>query len=281
MQLAQAIDAWGQAHLASLSVSTQRDIGAIRAAVVSVGWDELPCTDVDKGVRREIVDAAIENCSLSERAIDEFLSVVLRWTREFAPPEPIEDGLGPRGAFRQPSPEDDEVGRDDDPDDIAWIDEGDDAADDDADDDEDEPDDEIDWDLAGDLGEDDDRDGDDRHDDDWVGYLAGSDDGEDAVRILPENEPDLTPADKAAASSFFDAIGSSPAVGDADAIVVLDAGPEAAPDTPPPAPAGGVFSAASEGAGAPSRKSIDWITVAYFTVAAICFALVIYFYLSS
>ena len=40
----------------------------------------------------------------------------------------------------------------------------------------------------------------------------------------------------------------------------------------------GIFSEAAQYDG---ERSIDWITVAYFAVAAICFALVIYFYLSS
>ena len=40
----------------------------------------------------------------------------------------------------------------------------------------------------------------------------------------------------------------------------------------------GIFSEAAQYEG---ERSVDWITVAYFAVAAICFALVIYFYLSS
>ena len=42
MQLAQAIDAWVDAHKASLSASTRRDIAAIRTVVVAIGLGGLP-----------------------------------------------------------------------------------------------------------------------------------------------------------------------------------------------------------------------------------------------
>jgi len=369
MQLAQAIDAWSDAHQASLSASTRRDIGAIRDAVVEIGRGDLPHRAVDAGARQEIIAAATESCHLSERAIGEFLSVVLEWATAQAPPQPRDPAAAPRGAFQThiakdddefedwgiDDPEDDEDWDEDDlddeeadddlDDDEDWDDDDDDDSDDDQDwddeeddddwDDEEDPNDDDDEDWDDDLDDDwddeedpdadddddledddsdDDQDWDDEEDDDlddlhddeeweddaddtegaladfedeleeialgtgdlsddhdWVGYLAGAED--DTAVLPPENEPAVAPADRAAASSFFQAIESSPAPGEPP--VAVSAEPSAS------TPAGGAFSAASEGGGKASRGSIDWITVAYFSVAAICFALVIYFYVTS
>ena len=46
------------------------------------------------------------------------------------------------------------------------------------------------------------------------------------------------------------------------------------------AKAGGVFSSAASEVSGPPKGKIDWITVAYFSVAALCFGAVIYFYLT-
>ena len=65
----------------------------------------------------------------------------------------------------------------------------------------------------------------------------------------------------------FGDLAPEPALANASAeIPAIDTGPS------------GIFSEAAQYDG---ERSVDWVTVAYFAVAAICFALVIYFYLSS
>ena len=90
----------------------------------------------------------------------------------------------------------------------------------------------------------------------------------------PENETPDEDSEKAAASSFFNAIDSLPPVDNDEAIIIFE-------DDAPTEDSAGVFSAAAEQVPPKPSTGIDWITVAYFTVAAICFALVIYFYLTS
>ena len=310
MELTQAINAWVDAHGANLSTSTQRDIKDIRAAVRSSGWGELPCEEVDDGVREDVIYEATQRGTLSGSAISEFFDVVLNWeaTQEEAADLDPEDGLGPSGLF-QPNADslgddedhdddddvDDDDYDDDDDDDDDYDDEDDDDDDDDYDDDVDDDDydddDDVD-DYDSDDVDDDDYDDDDDVDeevsepvdpDDWVGYLGTAQDGDDFTGLSPENESPLpvdddAPADEeAAASSFFNAIDSSTPLDEQDSdtepVVIVE---DATPDKK-----GGVFSAAAEEVPRAPASGIDWITVAYFAVAAVCFALVIYFYLTS
>lgn len=241
MQLAQAIDAWVEAHGPSLSASTQRDIADIRVSVIEVGWAELPCSELDQDVRDDILDEATNYGTLGRSAINEFLNLVV----SFAESQIDKD-----------QPEDEGEFVDDDYDDDYEDDEADEADEAEAVEDE-----EIDHDPE-----------------DWVGYLTGANSGEMVEALRPENEPaDIVLAgdDEAAASSFFDAIGASTPAGDTEAAVVLD------DTTDDDTTQGGVFSAAAEHTPPKAASGVDWITVAYFSVAAICFALVIYFYLSS
>ena len=190
----------------------------------------------------------------------------------------------------------DDVDDDDDDDDDY---DDDDVDDDDYDDDDDDDvdDDDYDYDDDDDNDDDDDVDDDDYDDDDdvdeevsepvdpddWVGYLGTAQDGDDFTGLSPENESPLpvdddAPADEeAAASSFFNAIDSSTPLDEQDSdtepVVIVE---DATPDKK-----GGVFSAAAEEVPRAPASGIDWITVAYFAVAAVCFALVIYFYLTS
>jgi hypothetical protein len=235
MELVQAIDAWVDAHGANLSGSTQRDIEHIRAAVIEVGWHELPHDEVDREVREDVINEATRTGTLGGSAITEFFGVVLDWAdAEESKRGGDGDGLGPTGAFHDQ-----------------------DISDDDASDDH-----ESDHDEYGD------------HDpEDWVGYLSTAQDGDDFTGLPPENEADAY-TETAAASSFFNAIDSSTPAD--DELVVVNKEDDSSPETK-----GGVFSAAAEHVRPKPATGIDWIAVAYFTVAAVCFALVIYFYLSS
>ena len=300
MQLAQAIDAWVDAHGASLSALTRRDIEHIQAAVIEVGWHEVPHDEVDREVREDIIDEATRTGTLGGSAITEFLGVVVGWAGEKeAKPRGDEEALVPTGArHAQDESDDDESDDDDDDDDDEYDDdhnddeydddnndeseyESDDDHDDEYDDDDDdseyESDDEYDDDDESDDDHDDEYDDDgyddDHHPEDWVGYLSTAQDGDDFTGLPPENEAD-TDTETAAASSFFNAIDSSTPAD--DDLVVVNKQDDSSPET-----TGGVFSAAAEHVQRKPLSGIDWITVAYFTVAAICFALVIYFYLSS
>ena len=116
----------------------------------------------------------------------------------------------------------------------------------------------------------------DHEPEDWVGYLSTAQDGDGFTGLAPENETaDESVQEKAAASSFFKALGSSPPVDEDDEPVLVIENEAATKD------ATGIFSAAAEQVPQNRTSGIDWITVAYFAVAAICFALVIYFYLTS
>ncbi|MGK0226460.1 MAG: hypothetical protein ACI8XD_001276 [Thermoproteota archaeon] len=269
MQLAQAIDAWVDAHGASLSALTRRDIEHIQAAVIEVGWHELPHDEVDREVREDIIDEATRTGTLGGSAITEFLGVVVGWAGEKeAKPRGDEEALVPTGARHAQDESDDDESDDDDHDD-----EYDDDHDDDDDDDSEyeyESDDEYEYD---DDGYDDDGYDDDHDPEDWVGYLSTAQDGDDFTGLPPENET-AADTETAAASSFFNAIDSSTPAD--DDLVVVNKQDDSSPET-----TGGVFSAAAEHVQRKPLSGIDWITVAYFTVAAICFALVIYFYLSS
>ena len=293
MQLAHAIDAWVDAHGRGLSVSTQRDIQRIRAAVIEVGWQGLPCDQVDREVREDIIEVATQTGTLGGSAISEFFNVVLQWAATQLDTGPsADDDLGSSGAFGDESEptgwedlnDDDES---DEPEPTGWEDLDDDESDEpdstgweDLDDDEsDEPDDDQ------THHDDDEPDDDQSHDDDtktdhepedWVGYLSTAQDGDGFTGLAPENETaDEGVQEKAAASSFFKALGSSPPVDEDDEPVLVIENEAATKD------ATGIFSAAAEQVPQNRTSGIDWITVAYFAVAAICFALVIYFYLTS
>ena len=118
----------------------------------------------------------------------------------------------------------------------------------------------------------------DHEPEDWVGYLSTAQDGDGFTGLAPENETaEERVQENAAASSFFKALGSSsPVDEDEDDEPVLVIENEAATKD-----STGIFSAAAEQVPQNQTSGIDWITVAYFAVAAICFALVIYFYLTS
>ena len=224
MQLAHAIDAWVDAHGRGLSVSTQRDIQRIRAAVIEVGWQGLPCDQVDREVREDIIEVATQTGTLGGSAISEFFNVVVQWAATQLDTEPsADDDLGPSGAFGDDQKTDHEP-------------------------------------------------------EDWVGYLSTAQDGDGFTGLAPENETaEERVQENAAASSFFKALGSSsPVDEDEDDEPVLVIENEAATKD-----ATGIFSAAAEQVPQNRTSGIDWITVAYFAVAAICFALVIYFYLTS
>ena len=293
MQLAHAIDAWVDAHGRGLSVSTQRDIQRIRAAVIEVDWQGLPCDQVDREVREDIIEVATQTGTLGGSAISEFFNVVLQWAATQLDTGPsADDDLGSSGAFGDESEptgwedlnDDDEY---DEPEPTGWEDLDDDESDEpdstgweDLDDDEsDEPDDDQ------THHDDDEPDDDQSHDDDtktdhepedWVGYLSTAQDGDGFTGLAPENETaDEGVQEKAAASSFFKALGSSPPVDEDDEPVLVIENEAATKD------ATGIFSAAAEQVPQNRTSGIDWITVAYFAVAAICFALVIYFYLTS
>ena len=282
MQLAHAIDAWVDAHERGLSVSTQRDIQRIRAAVIEVGWQGLPCDQVDREVREDIIEVATQTGTLGGSAISEFFNVVVQWAATQLDTEPsADDDLGPSGAFGDESEPtgwedlDDDDNHDSEP--TGW---------EDLDDDDNH--DSIGWE---DLDDDDDDDDDDqsRHEpdddqktdhepEDWVGYLSTAQDGDGFTGLAPENETaEERVQENAAASSFFKALGSSsPVDEDEDDEPVLVIENEAATKD-----STGIFSAAAEQVPQNQTSGIDWITVAYFAVAAICFALVIYFYLTS
>ena len=296
MQLAHAIDAWVDAHGRGLSVSTQRDIQRIRAAVIEVGWQGLPCDQVDREVREDIIEVATQTGTLGGSAISEFFNVVLQWAATQLNTGPsADDDLGPSGAFGDDSEptgwedlddDDDEFeptgwedlddDESDEPDSTGWEDlDDDDEPDDDephhdddqSDDDDDEPDDDQSY---------DDDTKTDHEPEDWVGYLSTAQDGDGFTGLAPENETaDEGVQEKAAASSFFKALGSSPPVDEDDEPVLVIENEAATKD------ATGIFSAAAEQVPQNRTSGIDWITVAYFAVAAICFALVIYFYLTS
>ena len=270
MQLAHAIDAWVDAHGRGLSVSTQRDIQRIRAAVIEVGWQGLPCDQVDREVREDIIEVATQTGTLGGSAISEFFNVVVQWAATQLDTEPsADDDLGPSGAFGDESEPtgwedlDDDDNHDSEP--TGWEDLDDDDDDDDDDDqsrhEPDEPDDDQKT---------------DHEPEDWVGYLSTAQDGDGFTGLAPENETaDESVQEKAAASSFFKALGSSPPVDEDDEPVLVIENEAATKD------ATGIFSAAAEQVPQNRTSGIDWITVAYFAVAAICFALVIYFYLTS
>ena len=207
MQLAQAIDAWVDAHGTNFSVSTLRDIEHIRAAAVEVGAHQLPHHELDRNVLNDIVVKATHAGTLAESAITEFLGFVLDWANA----QEVKAG-----------------GDGDAP---------------------------IDHDLQ-----------------DWVGYLSTVQDGDEFTGLPPENEIDIG-TETVAAGAFFNAIASSPPGN--DELVIIEEGDNS------PEPKGGVFSAAAESIPPNPKTGIDWVTTAYFVVAAICFALVIYFYLSS
>ena len=127
MQLAHAIDAWVDAHGRGLSVSTQRDIQRIRAAVIEVGWQGLPCDQVDREVREDIIEVATQTGTLGGSAISEFFNVVVQWAATQLDTEPsADDDLGPSGAFGDDSEPtgwedlDDDDNDDDDDDSIGW-----------------------------------------------------------------------------------------------------------------------------------------------------------------
>ena len=283
MQLAHAIDAWVDAHGRGLSVSTQRDIQRIRAAVIEVGWQGLPCDQVDREVREDIIEVATQTGTLGGSAISEFFNVVVQWAATQLDTEPsADDDLGPSGAFGDESEPtgwedlDDDDNHDSEPtgwedlddddnhDSIGWEDLDDDDDDDDDDQSRHEPD------------EPDDDQKTDHEPEDWVGYLSTAQDGDGFTGLAPENETaDEGVQEKAAASSFFKALGSSPPVDEDDEPVLVIENEAATKD------ATGIFSAAAEQVPQNRTSGIDWITVVYFAVAAICFALVIYFYLTS
>ena len=285
MQLAHAIDAWVDAHGRGLSVSTQRDIQRIRAAVIEVGWQGLPCDQVDREVREDIIEVATQTGTLGGSAISEFFNVVVQWAATQLDTEPsADDDLGPSGAFGDESEPtgwedlDDDDNHDSEPtgwedlddddnhDSIGWEDLDDDDDDDDDDQSRHEPD------------EPDDDQKTDHEPEDWVGYLSTAQDGDGFTGLAPENETaEEGVQENAAASSFFKALGSSsPVDEDEDDEPVLVIENEAATKD-----STGIFSAAAEQVPQNQTSGIDWITVAYFAVAAICFALVIYFYLTS
>ncbi|MDA8848140.1 hypothetical protein N9I50_00205 [bacterium] len=287
MQLAHAIDAWVDAHGRGLSVSTQRDIQRIRAAVIEVGWQGLPCDQVDREVREDIIEVATQTGTLGGSAISEFFNVVLQWAATQLDTGPsADDDLGSSGAFGDESEptgwedlnDDDES---DEPEPTGWEDLDDEPDDNQPDDDQSH--DESDDDQT--HHDDDEPDDDQSHDDDtktdhepedWVGYLSTAQDGDGFTGLAPENETaDESVQEKAAASSFFKALGSSPPVDEDDEPVLVIENEAATKD------ATGIFSAAAEQVPQNRTSGIDWITVAYFAVAAICFALVIYFYLTS
>ena len=302
MQLAHAIDAWVDAHGRGLSVSTQRDIQRIRAAVIEVDWQGLPCDQVDREVREDIIEVATQTGTLGGSAISEFFNVVLQWAATQLDTGPsADDDLGSSGAFGDESEptgwedlnDDDES---DEPEPTGWEDLDDDESDEpdstgweDLDDepDDNQPDDESHDESDDDQThhDDDEPDDDQSHDDDtktdhepedWVGYLSTAQDGDGFTGLAPENETaDEGVQEKAAASSFFKALGSSPPVDEDDEPVLVIENEAATKD------ATGIFSAAAEQVPQNRTSGIDWITVAYFAVAAICFALVIYFYLTS
>jgi hypothetical protein len=305
MQLAHAIDAWVDAHGRGLSVSTQRDIQRIRAAVIEVGWQGLPCDQVDREVREDIIEVATQTGTLGGSAISEFFNVVLQWAATQLDTGPsADDDLGSSGAFGDESEptgwedlnDDDES---DEPEPTGWEDLDDDESDEpeptgweDLDDDESDEPDSTGWEDLDDESDDDqthhdddEPDDDQSHDDDtktdhepedWVGYLSTAQDGDGFTGLAPENETaDESVQEKAAASSFFKALGSSPPVDEDDEPVLVIENEAATKD------ATGIFSAAAEQVPQNRTSGIDWITVAYFAVAAICFALVIYFYLTS
>ncbi len=303
MQLAQAIDAWVEAHGPSLSASTQRDIADIRVSVVEVGWAELLCSDLDQDAREDILDEATDYGTLGRSAINEFLNLVLSFAESQTDkdqPEDDDKDVDDDDVDDDKDVDDDDVDQDDDEDvdqdededvdqdddkdvDDDDVDQDEDEDDDDDDDDEDEDEDEDDVDDAYDDDYED-EDEIDHDPEDWVGYLTGANGGETVEALRPENEPAdviLAGNDEVAASSFFDAIGASTPAEDTEAVVVLDATTDDDDIDDDATTRGGVFSAAAEHI--PSRRAsgVDWITVAYFSVAAICFALVIYFYLSS
>ena len=288
MQLAHAIDAWVDAHGRGLSVSTQRDIQRIRAAVIEVGWQGLPCDQVDREVREDIIEVATQTGTLGGSAISEFFNVVLQWAATQLDTGPsADDDLGSSGAFGdeseptgwedldddesdEPEPtgwEDLDDDESDEPDSTGWEDLDDEPDDDQTHHDDDEPDD--------DQSHDDDTKT-DHEPEDWVGYLSTAQDGDGFTGLAPENETaDEGVQEKAAASSFFKALGSSPPVDEDDEPVLVIENEAATKD------ATGIFSAAAEQVPQNRTSGIDWITVVYFAVAAICFALVIYFYLTS
>ena len=268
MQLAHAIDAWVDAHERGLSVSTQRDIQRIRAAVIEVGWQGLPCDQVDREVREDIIEVATQTGTLGGSAISEFFNVVVQWAATQLDTEPsADDDLGPSGAFGDESEPtgwedlDDDDNHDSEP--TGWEDLDDDDDDDDDDQSRHEPDDDQKT---------------DHEPEDWVGYLSTAQDGDGFTGLAPENETaEERVQENAAASSFFKALGSSsPVDEDEDDEPVLVIENEAATKD-----STGIFSAAAEQVPQNQTSGIDWITVAYFAVAAICFALVIYFYLTS
>ncbi|MEM7094916.1 MAG: hypothetical protein AAF567_18085 [Actinomycetota bacterium] len=102
---------------------------------------------------------------------------------------------------------------------------------------------------------------------------------EDIVVVVGEaGTPPLTGPANQAASSFLRTLDRSttapePVFGN----LTASAAPVEQFDVPKAPSESGVFSEAAQSDG---RRAIDWITVAYFVVAAICFAFVIYFYLS-
>ena len=285
MQLAHAIDAWVDAHERGLSVSTQRDIQRIRAAVIEVGWQGLPCDQVDREVREDIIEVATQTGTLGGSAISEFFNVVVQWAATQLDTEPsADDDLGPSGAFGDESEPtgwedlDDDDNHDSEP--TGWEDLDDDDNDDsigweDLDDDDDDDDDDQ---SRHEPDEPDDDQKTDHEPEDWVGYLSTAQDGDGFTGLAPENETaEERVQENAAASSFFKALGSSsPVDEDEDDEPVLVIENEAATKD-----STGIFSAAAEQVPQNQTSGIDWITVAYFAVAAICFALVIYFYLTS
>ena len=319
MRLDKAIVAWLKAHESSLSASTQRDVSSIAAAVDASGWSGLDCSDVERDIRKDIATYADQVGNLDSAAVNEFLEVVLQWRTSqikkssknksgkkqsaksnktaaanqagLGPTDAFDaaDGLGPSGAFDstdiEPALDDEEHDQEAADADIIesqhTVDEADSETDDDQhgdadddwhDDDDDDRYDDDDEDRHDDRydnrydDDDADDDGDDRYDNRY------DDDADD--RYDDEDDDDRHDDDddeSAAASSFFNKVDeSSPTQ---DTLLATDSGI----DSEEVASTDGVFSrvAAEEN----SPKSIDWITTLYFTIAGLCFAAVIFFYL--
>lgn len=305
MQLGQAIDAWVDVHGANLSASTRRDITKIAESVESSGWAEAPCTVVDAGLINDVIRNA-SNTTLTGTAISEFLNVVVQWdgvqaketaappaTSEVSEPEEAPSGHTDGGAFDDLGPAgflanaaDESSGAEESTDDSDESTDDSDESDAEESDSDDEPvyvdgeaeesEDSDDGEPDGDDPEDDDADEEPDEDDPEDNEDDGEDSEEPDDSGTSDDDDGGTP-DTAAASAFFDAVdASSPALDD-EPLVTLD--DESSYTNRKPS--GGVFSAAAEEVPAKRNDGTDWITVAYFSVAAICFGLVIFFYLTS
>jgi len=326
MQLAQAIQAWLEAHGTRLSPSSQRDIDEIAASVSASGAGGVECSEVTKRVRRKVVDHAASQGTQTALAVREFIQIVVKWESEQprfatgdgqadtdadadadadtdadAVQDTIQDDVSDGESEPDPddAPADDGVadnGQDEDGFDNDESDRNDDDFDgDDSDDDFDGDDsdrNDSDDDFDGDDSDDDfDDDDSDRNDQDYEDDFDGDDsdrndsdddfdgddfDGDDSDRNDDEHRGNAADGQDKAASSFFDTISATTAMDDNDSSSVM-----AEPDPAMASSSGGVFSEAAEQVQPKPKSGTDWITVAYFTVAAVCFALVIYFYITS